>query len=104
MRLLDFPINRKFWLPTSKFPMLLAMLALLKVAVLGTGSLGKEHARLYADLAAGGRIEFVGVHDRNPEAARRVAEKTGATVFATMDEAAAAADALSIVTPTVTHF
>ena len=104
MRLLDFPINRKFWLPTSKFPMLLAMLALLKVAVLGTGSLGKEHARLYADLAAAGRIEFVGVHDRNPEAARRVAEKTGATVFATMDEAAAAADALSIVTPTVTHF
>jgi predicted dehydrogenase len=84
--------------------MLLEMAVLLKVAVLGAGSLGKEHARLYAELAAAGKIQFAGIYDRNPEVAKKVAEKIGAHVFATLEEAAAAADALSIVTPTATHF
>ena len=33
----------------------------LRVAVLGVGSLGKEHVRLYAELAAAGKVEFAGV-------------------------------------------
>ena len=76
----------------------------LKVAVLGTGSLGKEHARLYAELAALGQVDFAGVFDVSPEAARKVAEKCRVKSFATVAEAAAASDALSIVTPTTTHF
>ncbi len=76
----------------------------IKVAVLGTGSLGKEHARLYAALAAAGEVEFTGVFDVSAEAARRVAEKCRTRVFASVAEAATAADALSIVTPTTTHF
>jgi predicted dehydrogenase len=76
----------------------------IKVAVLGTGSLGKEHARLYAELAAAGEVEFVGVFDTSAEAARRVAEKCRTGVFSSVSEAATAADALSIVTPTTTHF
>jgi predicted dehydrogenase len=76
----------------------------IKVAVLGTGSLGKEHARLYAALAEAGEVEFAGVFDASAEAARRVAEKCRTRVFASAAEAAAAADALSIVTPTTTHF
>jgi predicted dehydrogenase len=76
----------------------------VRVAVLGTGSLGKEHARLYADLANAGEVEFVGVYDVIPEAARRVAEKLHAPVFDSVPDTAAAADALSIVTPTNTHF
>ena len=76
----------------------------IRVAVLGTGSLGKEHARIYADLAQAGEVEFAGVFDVLPEAARRVAEKLHVPVFASALEAAAAADALSIVTPTNTHF
>jgi predicted dehydrogenase len=75
-----------------------------KVAVIGTGSLGKEHARIYAQLAAAGRADFVGVYDHTPETARAVAEKTGVRAFASLAEAAAAAEALSIVTPTVTHY
>jgi predicted dehydrogenase len=74
------------------------------VAVLGTGSLGKEHARIYADLAAAGGVEFVGVFDTVPEAARKVAERHQVPVFDSADAAAAASEALSIVTPTVTHF
>ena len=47
---------------------------------------------------------MVGVHDSNGEAARRVAEKHGLRVLGSVAEAAAASDALSIVTPTTTHF
>lgn len=76
----------------------------LRIAVLGTGALGKEHARIYAELARSGTVDFTGVFDVSTEAARRVGEKLGARVFTSIPEAIAAADALSVVTPTVTHF
>ena len=77
---------------------------LIRVAVIGTGSLGKEHARIYAGLAAAGLVEFVGVYDVNAEAAGQHAAKHGVCAFTSITEAAAASDALSVVTPTVTHF
>ncbi|MBK9140625.1 MAG: Gfo/Idh/MocA family oxidoreductase [Verrucomicrobia bacterium] len=80
------------------------MSAQLKVGVIGVGALGKEHARLYAELAAAGEVEFAGVFDALPEAAARVAERYGVRRFGSLEEAAMACDALSIVTPTVTHF
>ncbi|HNQ87666.1 MAG TPA: Gfo/Idh/MocA family oxidoreductase [Verrucomicrobiota bacterium] len=80
------------------------MASLTKVAVLGTGMLGKEHARIYAELAAGGEIEFTGVYDLAPETCRRVADRHGVRAFGSVAEAAGASDALSIVTPTTTHF
>jgi predicted dehydrogenase len=76
----------------------------LKVAVIGVGSLGKEHARIYASLAAAGLIEFSGVHDAAPQNAAKIAEKYGVPVFATLNSALAGAEAFSVVTPTVTHF
>ena len=76
----------------------------IRVAVLGTGALGKEHARIYAELAHAGEVEFAGVYDVAPDAARRVAEKSRTRVFTSVAEAAEAAEALSIVTPTTTHF
>lgn len=85
-------------------PYNVGMATALKVAVVGTGSLGKEHVRLYADLAAAGQVELVGVFDRAPDTARRVAERHQTRAFPSFEEAAAAADALSLVTPTVTHF
>ena len=75
----------------------------LRVAVLGVGSLGKEHARIYAELAAGGRIKFTGVYDLVPDTARKIAERFGVRAFATIEDAAAASDAMSVVTPTRTH-
>jgi predicted dehydrogenase len=76
----------------------------IKVAVIGTGSLGKEHARIYADLARAGLVEFAGVFDLSTTSAQQIAEKSGTRAFSSLDEAASAAEALSIVTPTVTHF
>ncbi len=75
----------------------------LKVAVIGAGSLGKEHARLYADLA-GNDLALAGVYDVNRAQAERVAEKCRTRVLDSVEEAAQAADAFSIVTPTSTHF
>jgi len=76
----------------------------IKVAVLGVGSLGKEHARLYAELAAAGQAEFAGVFDVNSETAAKIARKNSVRAFNSVAEAAASSDALSIVTPTNTHF
>ncbi len=75
-----------------------------KIAVLGVGSLGKEHARLYAELARAGVAEFTGVYDVNIEAARLQAAQHGVRAYASIEEAGDAADALSVVTPTTTHY
>jgi predicted dehydrogenase len=75
----------------------------VRVGVLGVGSLGRHHARLYAELAASGAVEFVGVFDTNRAAAEQIARDYRTHAFNSVEEAAEAADALSIVTPTVTH-
>ena len=76
----------------------------LKVAVLGVGSLGKEHVRIYAEMAAAGRIRLAGLYDISAAQAAKVAAKYGTPVFSSVDGAIAGADALSVVTPTATHF
>jgi predicted dehydrogenase len=76
----------------------------VKVAVLGTGSLGQHHARIYAELHAAGLVEMTGIYDANAASAKAVAEKSKLHVFNSLDEAAAASDALNIVAPTVFHF
>lgn len=76
----------------------------IRVGVIGTGSLGREHARIYAEMARAGEVEFAGVYDAHAETAHRVGEKYGVPVFGSLAEAEAATDALSVVTPTTTHF
>ena len=76
----------------------------VRVAVLGVGSLGKEHARIYSELARAGLVEFAGVYDVSAELAQRFAQKYHVRAFGSPAEAAAAADAFNIVTPTTTHY
>jgi predicted dehydrogenase len=85
-------------------PDTIAPSAKLRVSVIGTGSLGKEHARIYAELAAIGALEFAGVVDTSTENARRIGERHGVKVFSSVQEAILASDALSVVTPTATHY
>src|SRR5215213_5439271 len=75
----------------------------LKTAVIGVGSLGRHHARNYAELAKEGKGEFVGVCDVNDETARAVAEKNGCRYFTDWRALLDKTDAVSIVTPTETH-
>ena len=72
----------------------------VKVGVAGVGHMGKEHARIYAEMA---EAELVGVHDSNPETARKIASKCRTRAFASLAEMVEAVDAASIVTPTMTH-
>jgi len=76
----------------------------IRVSVLGVGSLGKEHARLYAEMAAAGQVDFVGVFDVARESARLCAEKHRVRAFDSLEQAAEASDALSVVTPTQSHY
>ena len=76
----------------------------VRVCVFGTGSLGREHARVYSSLAAAGIVEFVGVYDIDSETANKIAEKYGVRAFRTVSEVGKSSNAASIVTPTHTHF
>lgn len=75
----------------------------LRVAAIGVGSLGRHHARNYAEMAAEGRIEFVGVCDTNEETAESIAGTHGATRFTDWRELIGKTDAVSVATPTETH-
>lgn len=80
------------------------MSSTIKVAVVGAGSLGKEHVRIYAELAKAGRVSLAGIYDTSADTAHKIAAKHGTHAFGSLAEAAAASDALSLVTPTTTHF
>ena len=75
----------------------------LRVAAIGVGSLGRHHARNYAELAAEGRVELTGVCDINEETRTRVAGEHGCTGFADWRDLLDRIDAVSIATPTETH-
>jgi len=79
-------------------------MAKVKVAVLGVGSLGQHHARIYSELHQAGQVELTGIYDAHAETARKIAEKHKLRVFNSIAEAAQHSDALNIVTPTITHF
>jgi len=72
--------------------------------VLGVGWHGKEHARIYSELARTGLVEFTGVYDLATERAQKFAQKYHVRAFSSPAEAAAASDALNIATPTTTHY
>ncbi|MDE2680475.1 MAG: Gfo/Idh/MocA family oxidoreductase [Verrucomicrobiota bacterium] len=76
----------------------------LKVAVLGVGSLGQHHAKHYAGLARSGVVDFVGLFDADPARAKTIAAQYDVPVLASVEAAIAVADAVNIVTPTITHF
>lgn len=78
-------------------------MGMLKTAAIGTGSLGRHHARNYAELAAEGKVEFVAVCDANAETAKRVAADNGSNFETDWRELLGKVDAVSIATPTETH-
>ncbi|HEV2452679.1 MAG TPA: Gfo/Idh/MocA family oxidoreductase [Verrucomicrobiae bacterium] len=76
----------------------------LRVAVLGVGSLGQHHARIYSEMDQAGEVALAGIYDANADTANKVAAKHQCRVFASVSEAAENADAVNIATPTTTHF
>lgn len=74
-----------------------------RVAAIGVGSLGRHHARNYAEFASEGRIEFVGVCDTDPATAQRLAAEHRTREFLDWRDLLGRVDAVSIATPTETH-
>jgi len=75
----------------------------LKTAVVGVGSLGRHHARNYAEIARTGETELVGVCDANEETARQIASENNCNYFTDWRELLDKTNAVSIATPTETH-
>ena len=78
------------------------MASKVRVAVLGVGSLGQQHARIYNELQQQNIVELVGVFDTDKNRAGLVAQKQGTVALDSLESVTATADAISIVTPTVT--
>lgn len=72
----------------------------VRVAVVGVGDFGRNHARVYRRLEG---VEFVGVVDRNSERARSVADEFGTAVLPDLDSLAGRVDAVSLAVPTIEH-
>ena len=72
----------------------------MRVAVLGTGHLGREHARIYATLPG---VELVGVYDHDTGAAAATAARAGCPVFPSRQALLDAAQAVSVCVPTPAH-
>lgn len=69
------------------------------------GAFGRNHARVYRDLAQKGEIEFVGIVDHDHARASAVAAEFGSRAFTSIDELLREAkpQAASVAVPTVEH-
>jgi predicted dehydrogenase len=72
----------------------------LRVAVIGVGHLGKQHARLYAELPD---VELVGVIDILKPRADEIASAHNTTAFTDYRDIFGKVDAVSLAIPTVDH-
>jgi len=78
----------------------------LRVGVVGCGAFGRNHARVYRDLAGepSQSVEVVGVADRDFARAQAVSKEFGTRAFHSAEELiAAGAQAVSVAVPTVFH-
>ena len=72
----------------------------VRVAVVGAGDFGRNHARVYRELAD---AELVGIVDPNSERAGRIAAEFSTKVFPDIESLAGRVDAASVAVPTVEH-
>lgn len=72
-----------------------------RVGVVGVGHIGKNHARLYSELAG---AQFTAIYDTDRAVAAQRAAEFGVKTAASLEEFAEQIDAASIATPTNTHF
>ena len=72
----------------------------LKAGVVGVGSLGQHHARLYSELDG---VELVGVVDTDAERAAEIAARHGVKTFSDIGALAREIDLASVATPTIAH-
>ena len=72
----------------------------VRVAVVGTGEFGRNHARVYRELEG---AELVGVYDKDSARAEAVAAEFNTKVLPGLESLRGGADAVSVAVPTVAH-
>ncbi len=72
----------------------------IKCGVVGVGSLGQHHARIYASLPG---AELAGIYETSDARAAEICGKFNCRRFTTLDELGAACQAVSVVVPTDKH-
>jgi len=77
-----------------------AELRKVRVAVVGTGEFGRNHARVYRELE---NVEFAGVLDEDASRAGEIAKEFQTRTFQGIEELRGAIDAASVAVPTVAH-
>ncbi len=71
-----------------------------RVAVVGTGEFGRNHARVYREIQ---NADLVGIFDKDPQRAQSAAKEFRTHAFASLDELSGRADAASVAVPTADH-
>ena len=72
----------------------------VKAGVVGVGSLGQAHARIYSELPG---VDLVGIYDASPERAAEIAGKYHTQAYDSLDALCADIEAASVVVPTDLH-
>jgi UDP-N-acetylglucosamine 3-dehydrogenase len=72
---------------------------MLRVGVIGTGSMGQNHARIYSEMGC-----LAGLFDVDAEAATNVSKRFGVNHYSDMDSLIRDVDAVSVCTPTQYHY
>jgi predicted dehydrogenase len=73
----------------------------IRTGVIGVGRMGQHHCRIYANLR---QTTLVGVFDKNFRAAQEIASHYDTVYFSNADDLLDQVDAISIATPTPTHY
>ena len=72
----------------------------IRVAVVGAGEFGRNHARVYREIEG---AELIGIYDQDARRAAAVAKEFQTKIFATLEELHRRADAVSVAVPTIAH-
>jgi predicted dehydrogenase len=76
----------------------------IRVAVVGVGSFGRNHARVYHELKKHGLgVELVAVVDQDAAQAQAVAGQFGCSAFSSVEELFGRVEAASVAVPTIHH-
>ena len=72
-----------------------------RVGVIGTGTMGQRHCRVYSNMR---HIQLVGIFDAHPETGHRIAQQHDTTAYDSIDRLLDDVEAVSLAVPTRLHF
>ncbi len=72
----------------------------LRVGIIGTGSMGQNHVRVYSTLKS---VDLVGVYDVDDDTSQKMADQYGCVSFKNLVEMVGKVDAVSICSPSSLH-